>query len=208
MTSQATSQRFKALCHRNGVPEAEAAQAWTEVALRYAEPHRSYHNLSHIDRMLRWFDASNAADDGMELAIWYHDVIYVPLDPQNEAQSAQFFLDAWEGFLDPASAVRVVRLILATNPAQARSDLLDEAQVVDIDLSILGSAPDEYDVYCRAIRKEYAVVPDAVFRPGRRALLEKFLSQPVYATEFFRDRLEKQARENLEREWKSLGMGG
>ncbi|MBP7962586.1 MAG: hypothetical protein KBG20_06780 [Caldilineaceae bacterium] len=71
---------------------------------------------------------------------------------------------------------------------------------MDIDLSILGSDPADYDRYEAAIRQEYAWVPGFLFRRKRKAILQSFLDRPrLYATVFFRERLETQAHINLAR---------
>ena len=43
-------------------------------------------------------------------------------------------------------------------------------------------------------------MPDAAFAAGRAAVLRRFLGRPTtYATQFFQQRYERPARENLER---------
>jgi predicted metal-dependent HD superfamily phosphohydrolase len=81
----------------------------------------------------------------------------------------------------------------------------DGRYVVDIDLSILGEAAERFDAYERAIRLEYAHVPDDAFRPGRATILRQFLDRPrIYGTDFFRDRYEATARANLARSLAAL----
>ena len=71
---------------------------------------------------------------------------------------------------------------------------------MEIDLAILGSVPADFDRYEAAIRREYAWVPGPLFRRKRKAILQSFLDhQNLYATVFFRERLETQARINLTR---------
>lgn len=52
-----------------------------------------------------------------------------------------------------------------------------KAQVLlDADLAIPGSSEPVYQSYARQIRQEYAWVPEAEYRQGRRRVLENFLS--------------------------------
>jgi hypothetical protein len=57
----------------------------------YAEPHRAYHTFEHVRSCLELLDAVKRELENprlMELALWYHDVIYDPRADDNEEQSA------------------------------------------------------------------------------------------------------------------------
>jgi hypothetical protein len=63
------------------------------------------------------------------------------------------------------------------------------------------AGPSRYQEYQRQIREEYCAVPDDVFYPARKAVLEKFLARPlIYQTKHFQDRYEVSARRNLVKE--------
>jgi predicted metal-dependent HD superfamily phosphohydrolase len=98
----------------------------------------------------------------------------------------------------------VKRLIISTDPKRPRSGNADEDILIDLDLSILGSAPEDYETYRVAVRREYALVSDEDFTAGRRSVLQRFLTHRIYATDFFAQ-LESQARANIESELKDLG---
>jgi predicted metal-dependent HD superfamily phosphohydrolase len=72
--------------------------------------------------------------------------------------------------------------------------------LVDIDLSILGATPERFDEYEVQVRQEYAWVPGPLFRRKRGEILQAFLVRPsIYSMPWFRQRLEAQARSNLQR---------
>ena len=72
--------------------------------------------------------------------------------------------------------------------------------MLDVDLAILGAAPGRFDEYERQIRAEYAHVPEAEFRAGRRKVLQGFVERErIYVTDAFHDALEARARANLQR---------
>ena len=179
------SERFVQLCLRFGIPESQAGMAWEDLEKRYSESHRHYHNFDHIGKMLAWMDQTSQGSDVMEMAIWFHDCIYEPLEKDNEAQSARHFNEQLGLYLEEATVADVERLIMATDPRLPRSGRADEDLLVDIDLSILGSSAEEYEIYRVAIRKEYVMVPEEDFRIGRKAVLEGLLSEKLYVTEFF-----------------------
>ena len=197
--NHATPRRFNELSLRVGVIEEMAERVFGGLMALYSEENRAYHNLLHIDRMLSWLDESGEVSDAVELAIWFHDAIYNPRESQNEAKSAQYFTDRFGSHIDDALGADVERLILATDPTRARSGQGDEDLIIDIDLSILGSSPKDYDIYRLSVRSEYSFVSDTDFSAGRSLILEGFLSQKIYATEFF-SLLESKARSNLKRE--------
>jgi predicted metal-dependent HD superfamily phosphohydrolase len=168
---------------------------------RYAEPHRRYHTLQHLEECLRLFAevqhiAAHPAE--IEIALWFHDAIYDVRSSRNEALSAAWARDALrDGGVGPQAAERVHDLVLATRHAAAASTG-DEQVLVDIDLAILGASPERFAEYEQQIRAEYSHVPDVLFRHKRREILQSFLGRErIYGTEFVRERYEQQARLNL-----------
>ena len=184
-------------------PAAQADALGAEVIARLSEPHRAYHNGHHILALLRHAGDARAmlADPfAVQLAIWFHDIIYDPRASDNEAQSAALAQARLSGL---PNAVTVVPAVTAMIEATARHQVpagapADCALFLDFDLSILGSAPDAYRVYAAAIRAEYAHVPEDAYRTGRAKVLETFLKRDVlYQTVYGRDRWEQQARKNV-----------
>lgn len=173
---------------------------------RYAEPQRRYHTWAHIEALLGWFALrrDHLHDPvAVELAILFHDAVYDPARPDNEAQSAQLLQDADLPNVTDDTRLRAVRMIEAT-AAHGLTDNLEEtdrsdmAEFLDMDLSILGAAPAVFDGYERAIREEYAFVPEALFRAARRGILERFLERrTLYFSDWGRECFEAQARSNV-----------
>ncbi|RYD49753.1 MAG: hypothetical protein EOP83_24780 [Verrucomicrobiaceae bacterium] len=195
--------RFARLCGRLAIVDDVSENVWTDLYSRYSESHRHYHNLHHIEAMLVKMDEVSAGDVAMELAIWFHDVIYDPRARDNEEQSAAFFVTRMGPYLDAMLCCEVLRLILATDYARPGTGMVDENLIRDIDLSILASSPEDYTSYAAAVRKEYAHVTDEDFRKGRMALLKRFLEAPIYQSASFGS-MEKQARNNIQAEIDSL----
>ena len=74
----------------------------------------------------------------------------------------------------------------------------DAPLLVDIDLSILGQPAKRFWEYEDQIRKEYAWVPEEIFRTKRAEILERFLARKqIYNTSYYFSKLEAQARTNL-----------
>lgn len=192
----------------------EFLQAWHAVgaggeahtclgALRDAwrEPQRHYHSLQHLSECLDLLRAHRALAERpheLVLALWFHDAIYDPRAKDNEARSADWARQALsEASADPAATARIHALILDTAHA-AEPAPGDPSLLVDIDLAILGAAPERFAEYERQVRAEYAWVPGFLYRYKRRQLLREFAKrEPLYRTPAMRARLEAQARINL-----------
>ncbi len=180
------------------------AKEWQCIASRYNEAHRHYHTLRHIGACMHWLDQvkDQIADPrAVELALWFHDLVYNPRRQDNESISAEYAVSTLSLLREPKASRDAVRdLILVTkHPSDPVSQ--DQCWMVDIDLTILGAAPDIYDAYARHVRQEYSFVPEPAYRVGRKTVLEGFLqTSSIYCTDFFRQRLEADARRNLERE--------
>ncbi len=187
----------------------DAREAWTELLARYAEPARRYHTLEHVRECLELLGTCRelASDlPAVEAALWYHDVVYDPRGSGNEEASAVLARERLGAAgVDDARVQTVARLILATRHAAGPQDP-DEALVVDLDLAILGADRERFDRYERAIRDEYAFVPEDVFRAARAHVLQGFLDrEALYATRHWRERLEERARANLATSLAALG---
>lgn len=198
--------RFLDLWARIGGRDGAAVQAALNKG--YGEASRAYHNWTHVGAMLSGLDDTRGelpdVDlDAIELAIWFHDVVYDAHAKDNEAQSAALFRKN-AGGLEPQLVDHVAALILATASHEACDD--PSAQLLlDLDLAILAASPSAYDRYAAAIRSEYAFVPDDLWRTGRTDVLRRFLDRPyIYQTARFRP-LETPARDNLAREIAALG---
>ncbi len=169
----------------------------------HAGPGRHYHTQQHLAECLALFaEVAHLAERPGEVAIalWFHDVIYVPRAPDNEARSAAWAAETLRtAGADQRVIARVEALIMATAGHEAHGNQ-DARLVIDIDLAILGAAPARFAEYEQQVRAEYAAVPVDLYRQKRAELLASFLSRPaIYSTPELHARLEAQARINLRR---------
>jgi predicted metal-dependent HD superfamily phosphohydrolase len=206
--------KFLDSAHGAGVPESGVAEeVFEELDRRYCEEQRHYHNWAHIAACLDELEITRSLalhPVTVELALWFHDAVYVAGAPDNEQRSARMARDAAQRMnLAPAIVQEVEDLVLSTRyligdetekDGSTRLCPRDRVLMRDIDLSILGKPPAEFDRYEEAIRREYGFVPDAERWKRRIAILEVFLALPrIYETEHFAKRYEWQARRNLGR---------
>lgn len=199
--------RFTENCSRFTDKAALIDSLWSEIEGKYSEKGRHYHNLHHLEHLFTELDSvkEKIRDfTAVSLSVFYHDVIYDPTSTSNEEKSAAFAVSRLGKLCADADTIRKVsEQILATKSHHPAGDT-DTGYLLDADLSVLGKNTQTYTEYTQQIRKEYAVYPDFLYRPGRKKVLQHFLaSEYIFKTEEFRQRYEVQARENLmaESEW-------
>lgn len=186
-----------------GVPiTPEIADGYADLTARYAEPHRRYHTARHLDECfdkLAEIRALAPHPAEVELALWFHDAIYDTRSADNEAKSAALADSTARAAGVPGDcAQRITALIMATKHAATPHDT-DAKVLVDVDLAILAATTGRFDEYERQVREEYSWVPEVLYRTERKKILSDFLARPaIFSTRVFRERYERQARENLE----------
>ncbi|WP_354686569.1 hypothetical protein [Cupriavidus necator] len=188
--------RFVALWTRSGGTRAQ--DAFADLARYYGEPTRHYHTLDHVRRCLGdldWAHSEIPDTDAVELALWCHDVIYVPGARDNEQRSADW-IRHWSGGAIAATE-RVAALILETTHADVPASLAGRF-TADIDLAALGSSRARFRENGALLRAERTDLDDLAYDAAERAFLHALLASPrIYHTEPFHARYEEQARGNM-----------
>jgi predicted metal-dependent HD superfamily phosphohydrolase len=191
--------RWSDLAARLGIAKPLVAFRWLES--RYEESARKYHTPHHINECLAQLDRAQHPEAGnplVEYALWFHDAIYNTFSRKNEERSADAAVQILVRSGRPGpDCLLVRRLILATRHAQ-KAEEPPLQLLVDIDLSILGANADRYAEFELQVRAEYWWVPTGLYRKQRSAILNSFIMRPsIYATHEFRERYERQARNNV-----------
>lgn len=195
-------------------------RAWRELGLAppagllatvetaWQERQRAYHTIEHLEKGLQLLAeyrhlAANPAE--LELAFYFHDLVYDPLRHDNEAKSAERATAALlAAGAAPELAGRIAELVMFTLH-QAEPPDPDARLLVDVDLAILGAGREDYDRYEQAVREEYGWVPRRVFRAKRAEILGELLARPrIYRTPELHQRFEPAARGNLARAIEAL----
>lgn len=170
----------------------------------YSESHRYYHTLSHISACLKEYDeVKKKINDpfSVELALWFHDIIYSQKRSDNEEKSSNYVASTLpQAGIEKERVQRVCKLIEITkHPSQPKT--LEEMYIVDIDLSILGAPRETYQHYSNQIRQEYSHVPEPLYSHVRKKVLNTFLvSENLYYTEHFQNKYELSAKKNIQSE--------
>ncbi|MEH2009899.1 HD domain-containing protein [Nostoc sp.] len=195
-----------------GVEQVAAEKAFNSLVVAYSTPGRYYHTLKHIDHVLSTIQILQGYTNNLaavQLAAWFHDVVYNSQAEDNEERSADYAFELLSNLGIPESTITTVtRLILNTKNHQAAVDDYDCQVLLDADLAILATNLVEYPEYAHAIRQEYGWVAEAEYITGRRQVLEEFLQRShIYFTPLMSEFAEPSARGNIQGEIRSLASG-
>lgn len=183
---------------------------WEELEGHYQAKGRYYHNLNHLEMLLKELVTveTQVKDwDSLLWALFYHDFVYDPQRKDNEAQSAECLRLKLAGMDYPKVRINIcVEHILATKAHGDQSNP-DTNFFVDADLSILGQKPTIYDHYAQQIRQEYQIFSDEIYQAGRQKVIQHFLNMDrIFKSDFFFEKYEKQSRENIKRELEDINL--
>lgn len=170
-----------------------------DLARRYGEPWRCYHDAAHPGllwhRHLAAGGAAAETSEGREiaLAIAFHDAVLDRRGCDNEARSAALLLEVAPHAVRAATAVRAT----ADHPAYRGDDPV-VLRLLDLDLSPLAERPGRFRANTRRLRHEAADLDGDDFASGVRRHLDGLLSRgPIFRTSFARP-WEAAARANLQ----------
>lgn len=194
--------RFNQLCFPFTQDQNLIDSLWQEIETKYAEKSRHYHNLEHLQNMFSELESvkdkvSNFSR--ISFSVFYHDVIYDASSKSNEEKSAEYAKIRLQKLdMNQELIVAIANQIIATK-AHQKSDDQDTNYLLDSDLSILGKDIETYLEYTKKIRKEYSIYPDLLYKPGRKKVLQHFLAlENIFKTDYFQEKYEIQAKENIE----------
>jgi predicted metal-dependent HD superfamily phosphohydrolase len=191
-------------------------KVFLELVRAYSSVGRFYHTLEHIQLVLKVIEEIRRQSlpqalriinfPAIQLAAWFHDVIYDSKSKDNEEKSAEYAAARLTSLEIPNNTVQSVQnLILHTKNHQAPPADIDSQILLDADLAILGASELEYKTYAQGIRQEYAWVADELYRRRRLQVLQNLLQRErIYFTPQLFVKLESRARLNLQAEIATL----
>ena len=191
-------------------------KVFLDLVRAYSSIGRFYHTLEHIQLVLKVIEEIRRQSPpqalliinfpAIQLAAWFHDVIYDSKSKDNEEKSAKYAAATLTRLGIPINTGECVQnLILNTKTHQAPPADMDSQILLDADLAILGASELEYKTYAQGIRQEYAWVADELYRVGRRQFLQNLLQRKrIYFTPQLFVNLESRARLNLQAEIATL----
>src|SRR5690606_28410691 len=144
--------------------------------------------------------------DVVRLAAWYHgavfnasaQVAYARRGGEDEAAGAALAREELAALGVPeAVCERVAELVLSLSRHDAAEDDVDALALCDADLGTLAVEPQRYAAYRKAIREEYAHIPELDYVTSRIDILTRLLRRRRLFVSPFSLAWEEPARENL-----------
>ena len=181
----------------DGLPDDRAGTIARTVVGSMSDPSLHYHTPVHVLSMFQ-FAEQNGLEIGCanELAVWFHDSIYVPgKEGQNEPCSGHFMKALLDPFLDEAISQKVDGIIQAT-AKHLEEVSVDHMLIMDLDLCAF--AFENQDVVQQCVRDEYPDLNDTEYAERRKAFLEALIAKGhVFRSAVFRDRFDDIAMKNI-----------
>lgn len=178
----------------------ESADVHARLVESYSEPQRFYHTLGHIEHCLSLFDKISAElqnPEALELAIWFHDVIYRPGAKDNEQLSADQFMALTRNIFSNNVRDTVYQHIMATVHDGSEFENADTNYMLDIDLSSFGRPWPEFIQDSDNLRLEMGDLSDEVFYKRQASFQNRLFSRPrFFRSKYFYDHFESQAKQN------------
>lgn len=180
---------------------------WTEIEKNYSGKKRHYHKLQHLDNLLSQLTIIKGEIKNWEttlFTLYYHDIIYNATKSDNEEKSAELAEKRMKEISVSNNIIEQCKKQILATKSHHKSIDSDTNYFTDADLSVLGQSWKTYTLYYKNVRKEYAIYPTFIYNPGRKKVLNHFLSMDrIFKTDFFYNKFETQAKQNLQRELQS-----
>jgi predicted metal-dependent HD superfamily phosphohydrolase len=202
-------QRWNDLLASLGVGGKAVEEEFASLTREYNSGNRYYHNLEHIRAILDTISPleHRAVDfQAIQLAAWYHDIVYDPERVDNEEKSAEYgYQSLLELGLSEERANRVRELILVTADHRPPEDDIDAQILVDADLAPLAIDEEQFRRHAVALRHEFSQMPEEEFNASRKDFLTHIISrEKIYSTEEMHEALEDKARRNIQQSLAAL----
>jgi predicted metal-dependent HD superfamily phosphohydrolase len=179
-------------------------ELWGEIEKKYSNKKRHYHTLQHLDNLLLQLIEIKSKVHNWEtilFSLYYHDIIYNILKSDNEQKSFEFAEKRMKQISVPTETLDTCKEHILATKSHLKSTNNDTNYFTDADLSVLGQNWETYSDYYQNVRKEYSIYPDFVYNPGRKKVLNYFLTmERIFKTDYFCEKFENQAKQNLLKE--------
>jgi len=180
------------------------------IKFHYDNPNRFYHTFKHIRSLLFSLDDFHLTEIEkikIELAIWFHDLIYNAKSKTNEIDSVDEFISfGLQTGLSINFIEEICDIILVT---QHNNTAHNRLQKIMCDIDLKEFAYDNYIENSNNVKKEFGHLTDDEWKKGRSNFLKTFINKEfIYYTDKYKDALEDTAKINLQKELDYINKDG
>lgn len=179
-------------------------ELWFEITQNYSDINRHYHTLQHLENLLQQLTTIQNHIQNWNtvlFTLYYHDLVYHSTQADNEEKSGELVEKRMKQASVPIELIKHCKNQILATKSHNKSTDSDTNYFTDADLSILGQPWEAYSQYYKNVRKEYSVYTDAVYNAGRKKVLQHFLLMDrIFKTDYFYDKFENNARQNIQNE--------
>uniref|UniRef100_A0A1B6DVM9 Uncharacterized protein n=1 Tax=Clastoptera arizonana TaxID=38151 RepID=A0A1B6DVM9_9HEMI len=201
-----------------GLTKSKCEEWWPIIVQKYSEEGRHYHNIESLEKKFQHFKSieSSLKDPvSVTFAIIFQYFEYDPKAVDCHSKNIQhfkrFFKESGISNENP-TFTNVITLLETADTSSTDENKIDglfgnedKHYFLDLDMVVLGSAPEDYADYAAKVQQEYSFLPDSLYKNLRSKVLQNFLQIPnIFATKEFRENYEQQARSNIQKEVESL----
>jgi pantetheine-phosphate adenylyltransferase/dephospho-CoA kinase len=181
-------------------------EEYAKIVQTYSTNNRYYHDICHIVSMVNEWESCKHMmknPDAVLFSIYFHDYVMKRSSKVDEERSANHAYAVAKQLLLSEEFAKEVHANIMVTKHNIEPLTEDQKLMIDLDLSIFGKPWEVFNAYDTNIWNEWQHVGEAKFKEGRKKVLEGFYQKAkdgkLYQTDFFREKYQKQALENLER---------
>jgi predicted metal-dependent HD superfamily phosphohydrolase len=200
------------------VPEDISLNWFGQVRDLYSQSWRKYHNLNHLYHFVSQADQLFTEQKiknyvNTLLAIWFHDIIYIPSRKDNEDRSCEIFMQFFqdikgalilENIFESVDTETILNYIMCTKShfEDNEYDDTDLNYMLDLDLLTFSLPYEKFIENNKGIHFEFTHhLSEEQFKNGRGNFLKMVLKKKqIYRTPEMYEKYEKLARENIQRD--------
>jgi predicted metal-dependent HD superfamily phosphohydrolase len=169
----------------------------------YNEPHRKYHNLTHIAKLFSITQRLNLQITVAQcLAIWWHGAVYIPGAKDNEEKSVELMYE----HSDYNHAAKAIASTIILDTKHHKATIKESEIVCDLDMFVFAEDDLAYNHYESNVMEEYVryfkITPE-VYIKGRIKFLEQLQLTNIFNSEVFKQ-YEDKAQSRITRVLKEL----
>lgn len=182
----------------------ESNAVFLKIIEAYSQKHRFFHTIYHLEYIFNQFDKINYFNKNVFFATFFHDFVYRIGYKFNEEHSAFILRSHIEKLGVNIEDIVVIEDYIKKTKYHNKSNDIHLNIFLDADISILASDSENFDLYCKNIRREYITVDYQIFYRSRYYFFNDLIKNGnIFHSKYF-SHLETKAQYNIEKEMKII----